>query len=215
MKTFIRLFLLCLIPITQSTVSVAAESVHLFLKGNNGKTYKTSTDASGKFSFDNVEPGKYELVWVLPDGTTPDKIESAAIEIESFSWGVSQMSHHGSSTSSNLRTTETPTAAQAPAGTGRPSPSGPSGGAPTGQPTPPPGIQTGGGGSGGSSGRTKSRSNIQNNFTSEDFTQVSGGKYCAVLMKDVVISSLSGCEGTCGKMAINEKGVPVKKKGTH
>ncbi len=201
MKTFIRLFLLCLIPITQSTVSVAAESVHLFLKGSNGKTYKTSTDASGKFSFDNVEPGKYELVWVLPDGTTPEKIESAAIEIESFSWGLSQ------------RTTETPTAAQAPGGTGRPSPSGPSGGAPTGQPAPPPGIGTGG--SSGSGDRTKSRSNIQNNFTSEDFRVVAGGKYYAVVLKDVVISSLSSCEGACGKMAINEKGLPGKKKGTH
>lgn len=215
MKAFIRILIPAVLALF-TTASIGAETVHLYLKGTKGKTYKVvKTDPQGKFSFDDLEPDTYTLIWILPDGTTPENTESASIEIESFSWGVSQMNHHGSSTSSNQRTSEPAQQAATPVGSGSDRPTGgPSGGAPTGQPTPPPGM--GGGGGGGSAERsgkiTKSRSNIQNNRMASEFKSMPGGKYYVVLMEDIVISSASSsCEGTCGRMAINEKGLPGEK----
>ena len=200
MKALIRILIPVLL-IFAVTSSFAAESVHLMLKGSKGKTYKVKTDAKGKFEVSDLEPDTYELIWILPDGTSPDNAESASIEIESFSWGMS-----------NQRTVEQ-AAAQAAPGTGSSRPtSGPTGGAPTGQPTPPPGMGTGGG-EGARGGKiTKSRSNIQNNRMSSEFKSLPGGKYYVVVLEDVVISSMgSSCEGTCGRMAINEKGLPGEK----
>ena len=70
-----------------STSSFAALNAYLKLKGSNGKTYKTTADASGKFSFSNVEPGNYKLVWVLPPGEG-SPTGDCEIHIESFSWGA-------------------------------------------------------------------------------------------------------------------------------
>ena len=55
----------------------------------SGKSYSSEIDANGKFSFKNVEPGKYNLVWVLPEGTDVSKTGACSIHIESFSFGAS------------------------------------------------------------------------------------------------------------------------------
>jgi len=206
MQIFIRLFQLTVFFIALTfftTLSLAAETVHLHLKDAKGKIYKCNTDATGKFSFPNVEPGKYELIWVLPDGTTPDNTESCSIEIQSFSWGAS-----------NTRTVEPAAQAAVPVG-GSSRPNGPSGGPPSPDHTPPPAANQGGqGDNSGAKGTAakKSRSNISNNFAPSDLNPTSNGKYYVVVLQDVVISGVTTCEGTCSKMAINEKGVPGKKK---
>jgi hypothetical protein len=196
MKNFIRTLVLIALAFF-TTASFAAESVHLMLKGSGGKVYACKTDASGKFTFDKVEPGTYQLVCILPDGKSPDNTESASIEIQSFSWGATQMGSHGGSTGAGRVTTTSTTT---------------------------PALDPDDDGDGVSSEKiTKSRSNIQNNRTintsrdnikhnaaSKDFQQLPGGKYCVVVMKDIVVSSLGSCEGSCS-MAINEKGLPGEK----
>src|SRR5688572_18677408 len=94
MKNFIRILPLVLALFVSQ--AFAATGQHLQLRETKTKKiYNAKTDASGKFTFDKIEAGTYDLVWVLPDGTSPDNTESASIDIQSFSWGVSNMGSHG------------------------------------------------------------------------------------------------------------------------
>jgi len=196
MKNFIRTLVLVALAFITSA-SFAAQSVHLMLKGSGGKVYACKSDASGKFSFSKVEPGTYQLVWVLPDGTTPDNTESCAIEVESFSWGATNMGtggHGGGGGAGRVSSTSTGAVDSDDDNDG---------------------VSE-------SSKVTKSRSNIQNNRTvnttrsnikrkASEFQSTTGGKYCVVVLEDVVISGLTDCPGTISGMAINEKGLPGEK----
>ena len=71
-----------------SATSFAALNAYLQLKGSGGRSYSCSADASGNFSFTNVEPGNYKLVWVLPGGSG-EPSGACKIELSSFSWGTS------------------------------------------------------------------------------------------------------------------------------
>lgn len=86
-----------------SSSSFAALNAYLKLKGSNGKTYTTTADASGKFSFSNVEPGTYKLLWVLPPGEGAPT-GSCSIEIASWSSGGSNKSSVGSTGMSSGKT---------------------------------------------------------------------------------------------------------------
>jgi hypothetical protein len=73
-----------------SAPSFAALNAYLKLKSTSGgKTYSCKLDESGKFSFENVEPGKYDLVFVLDGSRSTDDGTIQSIEINSFSWGAS------------------------------------------------------------------------------------------------------------------------------
>jgi hypothetical protein len=71
-----------------SVPSFAALNAYLKLKSvSGGKTYTCKLDQSGKFSFENVEPGTYDLV--LDGSRSSDDGTIQSIEINSFSWGAS------------------------------------------------------------------------------------------------------------------------------
>lgn len=98
-----------------STTSFAALNAYLTLKGANGKSYTCTADNSGQFSFKDVQPGTYKLIWTLPKGDGAPTGE-CAIEISSFSWGASNSTSvggsgmgAGKSTISTTTTTETTT----------------------------------------------------------------------------------------------------------
>jgi len=70
--------------------SFAALNAYLKLKSlSGGKTYTCKLDEKGEFSFVNVEPGKYDLVFVLDGSRSTDDGTIQSIEISSFSWGAS------------------------------------------------------------------------------------------------------------------------------
>lgn len=70
--------------------SFAALNAYLKLKSlSGGKTYTCKLDNNGKFSFENVEPGKYDLIFVLDGSKSQDDGTIQSIEISSFSWGAS------------------------------------------------------------------------------------------------------------------------------
>ncbi len=77
-----------------STTSFAALNAYLTLKGSNGKSYTCTADASGQFSFKDVQPGTYKLVWVLPKGDG-EPTGACTIQISSFSWGATNTSSVG------------------------------------------------------------------------------------------------------------------------
>ena len=84
--TVAALFVLAISTIG-SSVSFGGIEAYLNLKGSNGQSYKATPDASGKFTFEDVEPGTYRLLFV----GSPAIFESAhppLIEIQSFSWGT-------------------------------------------------------------------------------------------------------------------------------
>ena len=71
--------------------SFGALNAYLQLKGTkNGKSYKTTTDATGKFSFKDVVPGSYELRFVgSPEYfAAAEKGHKDAIEVISFQYGM-------------------------------------------------------------------------------------------------------------------------------
>jgi hypothetical protein len=83
--------------------SFAALNAYLTLKGANGKTYQSTVDPNGKFSFTNVEPGTYSLIWVCDDGSNPP----SSIEISSFSWGATNSGSVSSGSMSSGRASGT------------------------------------------------------------------------------------------------------------
>jgi hypothetical protein len=92
--------------------SFAALNAYLQLKGQkSGKTYKCKLDESGKFSFHDVEPGQYDLVFEVTAtdqaGNTgaDSRTMPTSIEISSFSWG---MSNSGSLSVSGVQGKSTP-----------------------------------------------------------------------------------------------------------
>jgi hypothetical protein len=91
--TFSRTVLASLIIMLATFItapSFAALNAYLKLKSlSGGKTYTCKLDESGKFSFENVEPGKYDLVFVLDGSRSSDDGTIQSIEINSFSWGAS------------------------------------------------------------------------------------------------------------------------------
>jgi len=101
-----------------SAPSFAALNAYLKLKSlSGGKTYTCKLDDNGKFSFENVEPGKYDLIFVLDGSRSTDDGTIQSIEISSFSWGASNTAgKQGKSTPvtrsniSNNRTANTRTA---------------------------------------------------------------------------------------------------------
>jgi len=73
--------------------SFAALNYYLTLKGQKqGKIYKATPDAGGKFTFTNVEPDMYDLTFVVTAtdqaGNTGSDAKVSKIEISSFSWGT-------------------------------------------------------------------------------------------------------------------------------
>ncbi|MBS1903814.1 MAG: FG-GAP repeat protein [Bacteroidetes bacterium] len=96
--TFATLLALAIVLFASNTF--AALNAYLQLKGTkSGKIYKSSLDASGKFSFSNVEPGTYSLIFVSEDGSNPP----ASIEIQSFSWGATNSGSMSSGSMSSGR----------------------------------------------------------------------------------------------------------------
>ena len=197
MKNFIRILPLVLVLFVSQ--AFAATGQHLQLRETKTKKiYNAKTDASGKFTFDKIEAGTYDLVWVLPEGTSPENTESASIEIQSFSWGVSNMGSHGGGGGGGAgKTVGTSTTK----------------------------TDDDNDGAGEASRVTKTRSNIQNNRTinttrdnikgqskSSDFKSSGGGTYYVVVLQDILVTGLTDCPGTVSAMAINEKGLPGEKK---
>lgn len=198
MKNIFRVvFPLALLVIASQLL--AATGQHLQLREvKTKKIYNGKTDASGKFSFDKIEAGTYQLVLVLPEGTTPENTESCTIDIQSFSWGVSNM------------------------GTG-----GHGGGGGAGKVSSP-GSTTDDDNDGASDASARgtikrSKSNLSNNkmINTKPVTakaadmKPSQGGYYIVVMEDLVISGAAGETGDCDGMcfvAINEKGLPGEKK---
>ncbi|HET9135075.1 MAG TPA: hypothetical protein VFO76_00445 [Candidatus Kapabacteria bacterium] len=161
-----------------SSQTLAASGQHLTLKGTNGKTYSATTDASGIFIFTDVEPGTYKLIWVLPDGTTPQNTQSAKIEITSFSWGETASPTLASTMSDYVRGRSSST-----------------------PPTPKPmGLVSGTSNAQGKS-TPVTRSNISNNRSGSEL-QVSGSECFTVLLEDVVISSVTTVTGTVSACTI-------------
>ncbi|HYM19786.1 MAG TPA: FG-GAP repeat protein [Candidatus Kapabacteria bacterium] len=77
--------------------SFAALNAYMVFKGQtNGKTYKATPDADGKFTFSNVDSGMYSLILVIDAaGNAPPSAEKKksdehpkSIELMSFSWGA-------------------------------------------------------------------------------------------------------------------------------
>lgn len=84
-----RLGLVVALLAVMSIESFAALNAYLKLKRGDGKTYTANVDNTGKFTFENVEPGKYDLV-IGVEGTKSDEDATIrTIEISSFSWGIS------------------------------------------------------------------------------------------------------------------------------
>jgi len=176
---------------------IAATGQHLQLRDvKTKKVYNVKSDASGKFTFDKIEAGTYQLVLVLPEGSTPDNTESCEIEIQSFSWGVSNMGtggHGGGGGAGKLSSPGTTTDDD-------------NDGAPDAN----------------ARGAVKrAKSNVSNNRTinttrsivkkSTDI-QSSSGQYFVVLLEELVATGDDGsCDGACF-VAINEKGLPGEKK---
>ena len=70
--------------------SFAALNAYLKLKrASDGKTYTCKLDNKGKFSFENVEPGTYDLLLGLDGSRSTDDGILEKIEVMSFSWGAS------------------------------------------------------------------------------------------------------------------------------
>jgi hypothetical protein len=88
---FAGIFALAVLFISSS--SFAALNAYLKLKGQKqGKTYKATPDASGKFKFSDVEPDVYDLTFEVTatdqaGNTGSDSKKISTIEISSFSWG--------------------------------------------------------------------------------------------------------------------------------
>ena len=92
-----RLALILVLLVAMSIESSAALNAYLKLKRADGKMYTAKVDATGKFTFENVEPGKYDLV-VGVEGTKSEEDGTIrTIEISSFSWGVSTGTSSGAS----------------------------------------------------------------------------------------------------------------------
>jgi hypothetical protein len=173
LRTALMSFVIVALSVTlANAVTSSAQGKHIKLSGN-GKTYEATTDNNGNFSFVNVEPGTYKLIWVLPKGTTPQNTESTSIEISSFSWGATNSSP--SSTGSMAQGKSTPVT--------RSNISNNRGGASVdgelsqGKSTP------------------VTRSNISNNRTGSQL-HVSGSECFTVVLEDVVISSVTTAGGT-------------------
>lgn len=165
-----------------SSQTLAATGQHLTLKGTNGKTYSATTDASGTFTFTNVEPGTYKLIWVLPNGTTPQNTQSAKIDISSFSWGETASPSLASTMSDYVRGRSSST-----------------------PPTPKPmGLVSGTSNAQGKS-TPVTRSNISNNRSGSEL-QVSGSECFTVLLEDIVVSSVTTATGTVSACTITPTG---------
>jgi hypothetical protein len=87
------LFILAL-GIFASSASYGAVNAYLIFKSSDGKTFKATPDAGGKFSFTNVQPGTYSLILAGSDeyfaAKSADKDKHKNwIELQSFSWGTS------------------------------------------------------------------------------------------------------------------------------
>ncbi len=76
-----------------STTSFAALNAYLKLEGAK-QSYTCTADNSGQFSFKDVQPGTYKLVWVLQKGEGAPTGD-CSIEISSFSFGASNQSSVG------------------------------------------------------------------------------------------------------------------------
>lgn len=92
-----RLGLVVALLTALSVESFAALNAYLKLKRGDGKTYTANVDNTGKFTFDNVEPGKYDLVIGVEGTKSEEDATIRTIEISSFSWGISSASSSGPS----------------------------------------------------------------------------------------------------------------------
>ncbi|MEI8135160.1 MAG: type VI secretion system tube protein Hcp [bacterium] len=78
-----------------SAAAFGSWNAYLQIKDEKGKTYKAKPDANGKFSFGEVQPGKYKLYVVGSEDFFAPSADGkkGTIEISSFSWGMNQ--HQG------------------------------------------------------------------------------------------------------------------------
>ena len=168
--------------------------------GGTGKTYSCTPDASGKFSFSNVEPGTYKLLWVLPEGTDPIKTGSCSITV-GFTY-AKRAAIDDNQTKDVTNVTSTLTTEMSPA----------SGGSdPQGKQTGPrvsksnvSNNRTSGGGSGKVSVSDLSITRDASSFTND------GGDLYTVLLEDIQITDPNP-HGTVSAMAISSKGAPATK----
>ncbi len=120
-STITRLSLIIALLATMSIESFAALNAYLKLKrAKDGKTYTAKVDATGKFSFDNVEPGKYDLIIGLEGTPSEEDRTIRSIEISSFSWGEASATGSRTKSRSNIQNNRTATVdAQGPTVNGK------------------------------------------------------------------------------------------------
>ena len=175
-----------------STTSFAALNAYLTLKGSNSKSYTCTADNSGQFSFKDVEPGTYKLVWTLKGEGEPTG--PCSIEISSFSWGTSNpvsggrrgMSAGKSTISTTTTTTETTTTTDQ---AGRTSPV--SRGNVTNNPT-----------IGGGAGKVSVQGiSFTCNASKLRKSTEAGGMYETIILEEVMVSSVSSASGKVDRMS--------------
>lgn len=113
----VKASLIVLLIAFMTVPSFAALNAYLKLKGHKGaKTYTCKLDNDGKFSFDNVEPGTYDLIFVLDGSRSTDDGTLVKIEVSSFSWGATNTSASARITKSrsNIQNNRTATVDAAP-----------------------------------------------------------------------------------------------------
>jgi hypothetical protein len=91
---FFTASLIALAVLFFSSQAFAAVDAFIWFKNTStGNTFKCKIDNDGKFSCPNVEPGKYDVIFVCSGETSPTGEKKSgcpsSIEISSFSWGTS------------------------------------------------------------------------------------------------------------------------------
>ncbi len=82
MKYFVQFALLLAVIVGSPSYSFSGKfDIHLRDK-EEGKTYRCKTDKNGRFLFEKVRPGTYELIWLIREGY--GEIQSCEVEITNF-----------------------------------------------------------------------------------------------------------------------------------
>jgi len=187
----VSLFILAL-SLFASSASFGALNAYIIFKSSDGKIYKATPDANGKFTFTNVQPGTYSLILAGSDEYFAAKKKADKdkhkdeIELMSFSWGASSSTISSGSSSSSSSSASSILSKSSDKSTL--------------------GVAI-----------TDMNNDGRNDFAvqkirepklvSLDNPVKDGSAYYVVIMKDVIITSACPVSGTVNGIAINQPGV--------
>ena len=194
--TVASLFILAL-SIFGASASFGALNAYLKLQGKtNGKSYKVTPDANGKFSFQKVEVGSYQLQLVASDeyfaAKQKDKdAHKDEIQLMSFSWGASNSIVSNSGNADRESSAPSVSEIVVKKSTDKSSP----------------GVASGDLNGNGTADLAAPQKIREAKGVSLQNPMQAGSKYYVIILDNVMVSSVCSPSGTISGFAINQPGV--------